>query len=222
MKNWHDCNRRSTTEKCRHIFWQICWHGNWSIVYRKLGSILPYADFIEHVRRMKISVLDSIVVSILACHVRDPGSIPGRGGNIFIFSTRKSRTTATHYGLLHAWDIDGDIDDHNRPIMQTSTLFAKYFALWHWYYLCDKNNRANMAYLYLQERHLGVRSAPRQWNSWKILRNDAKMLTEVGFEPTPGRPDCDLNAAPWTARPFCHMISRAMSRLHIQLFVIKG
>ena len=30
-------------------------------------------------------VLDSIVVSILACHVRDPGSIPGRGGNIFIF-----------------------------------------------------------------------------------------------------------------------------------------
>ena len=26
-------------------------------------------------------------------------------------------------------------------------------------------------------------------------------LSGVGFEPTPGRPDCDLNAAPWTARP---------------------
>ena len=26
-------------------------------------------------------------------------------------------------------------------------------------------------------------------------------LSEVGFEPTPGRPDCDLNAAPQTARP---------------------
>ena len=29
-------------------------------------------------------------------------------------------------------------------------------------------------------------------------------LSEVGFEPTPGEPDCDLNAAPWTARPSWH------------------
>ena len=27
-------------------------------------------------------------------------------------------------------------------------------------------------------------------------RDEAKDLTGVGFEPTPGRPDCDLNAAP--------------------------
>ena len=30
-----------------------------------------------------------------------------------------------------------------------------------------------------------------------LLRSsDAKGLSEVGFEPTPGEPDCDLNAAP--------------------------
>ena len=27
-------------------------------------------------------------------------------------------------------------------------------------------------------------------------RKKKKVLSEVGFEPTPGRPDCDLNAAP--------------------------
>ncbi len=28
------------------------------------------------------------------------------------------------------------------------------------------------------------------------------LLSEVGFEPTPTEVDCDLNAAPWTARPY--------------------
>ena len=28
-----------------------------------------------------------------------------------------------------------------------------------------------------------------------------KIMSEVGFEPTPTRVDWDLNAAPWTARP---------------------
>ena len=36
-------------------------------------------------------VLDSIVVSILACHVRDPGSIPCRGVIHFIFATKASK-----------------------------------------------------------------------------------------------------------------------------------
>ena len=31
-------------------------------------------------------ILDSIVVSISACHAEDPGSIPGRGGEHFFFS----------------------------------------------------------------------------------------------------------------------------------------
>ena len=40
----------------------------------------PPLTLIRAVICTEISVLDSIVVSILACHVRDPGSIPGRGG----------------------------------------------------------------------------------------------------------------------------------------------
>ena len=31
------------------------------------------------------AILDSIVVSISACHAEDPGSIPGRGGGYFFF-----------------------------------------------------------------------------------------------------------------------------------------
>ena len=37
-------------------------------------------------------------------------------------------------------------------------------------------------------------------HSWLFLFQKGR-LSGVGFEPTPGRPDCDLNAAPLTARP---------------------
>ena len=40
---------------------------------------------IEILTSVFISFLDSIVVSILACHARDPGSIPGRGAFYFSF-----------------------------------------------------------------------------------------------------------------------------------------
>ena len=29
-----------------------------------------------------------------------------------------------------------------------------------------------------------------------LKKQEAKAVSEVGFEPTPGEPDCDLNAAP--------------------------
>ena len=35
-------------------------------------------------------VLDSIVVSISACHAEDPGSIPGRGVRFFFFPSLRS------------------------------------------------------------------------------------------------------------------------------------
>ena len=38
-------------------------------------------------------------------------------------------------------------------------------------------------------------------------------VSEVGFEPTPRELDCDLNAAPWTARPSWH-VSGFLRELH--------
>ena len=37
-------------------------------------------------------LLDSIVVSISACHVEDPGSIPGRGENFYVSRKFVNRT----------------------------------------------------------------------------------------------------------------------------------
>ena len=47
--------------------------------------------------------------------------------------------------------------------------------------------------------HLGEKN--RETKRRRRKKKKEKMLSEVGFEPTPGEPDCDLNAAPWTARP---------------------
>ena len=46
-------------------------------------------------------------------------------------------------------------------------------------------------------------SVPRCFTNTNCGSYDAKKprLSEVGFEPTPTEVDCDLNAAPWTARP---------------------
>lgn len=44
--------------------------------HTRLGGSTPVRTGFE---LTSVGVLDSIVVSILACHVRDPGSIPGRG-----------------------------------------------------------------------------------------------------------------------------------------------
>ncbi len=44
---------------------------------------------------------DSIVVSISACHVEDPGSIPGRGASLFGLlppTTTTTTTTTTFFG----------------------------------------------------------------------------------------------------------------------------
>ena len=48
---------------------------------------LKLADYLELVKLENIShaILDSIEVSIPACHAGDPGSIPGRGDQFFAF-----------------------------------------------------------------------------------------------------------------------------------------
>ena len=43
------------------------------------------------------SFLDSIVVSIPACHAGDPGSIPGRGVYFFLFNIHANREASINY-----------------------------------------------------------------------------------------------------------------------------
>ena len=45
--------------------------------------IIGRADFVHLIYHQIINILDSIEVSIPACHAGDPGSIPGRGVPIF-------------------------------------------------------------------------------------------------------------------------------------------
>ena len=40
-----------------------------------------------------VRLRDSIVVSISACHVEDPGSIPGRGAETFFFLSSREACT---------------------------------------------------------------------------------------------------------------------------------
>ena len=42
-------------------------------------KLIPFEFVISEDKITRSIILDSIVVSILACHARDPGSIPGRG-----------------------------------------------------------------------------------------------------------------------------------------------
>ncbi len=69
----------------------VFYHMIWFIKNKKIGSVSLFAILLrregfEYIQKLALQqpILDSIVVSIPACHAGDRGSIPRRGGDIFL------------------------------------------------------------------------------------------------------------------------------------------
>ena len=131
-----------------------------------------------------VSVLDSIVVSIPACHAGDRGSIPRRGDYFY----KQMSFFPWHLGMKWTQWILQYLDlllDLGNWLKLKSIMIQSCYTC---YTEANRYTWANLRWLIWN----GKAHFLAYKTNW-LLEN---CLSEVGFEPTPTDVDCDLNAAP--------------------------